>query len=77
MSELKTSEEWQKLCKIEVLDPDGWDRRNYQYSWHEELITRNEFEKRLGSSTCQFNTTSFFDIWKDQKPAANEFPVGR
>lgn len=63
---MKTSEEWQKLCKIEVLDPDGWDRGNYQFSWHEELISREEFEKRLLPSTVQFNTDNISDMWRDK-----------
>ncbi len=63
---LKTSEEWQKLCKAEVLDPDGWDRdpQNYQFSWYEELITRGEFERRLGSSTIQCSVADLGNIWK-------------
>ena len=52
---LKTSEEWQTLCRVEVLGPDGWDRRNFQFSWYEELITREEFEKRLEPSTVKFD----------------------
>ena len=63
--ELKTSEEWQKLCKIEVLDPDGWDRANLQFSWYEEKISRNEFERRLAPSTVQFNPDDLKNIWKD------------
>ena len=31
---------------------DGWDRKNYQYSWFEEKISLSEFEKRLMKSTC-------------------------
>lgn len=64
---LKTSEEWQKLCTITVYDPDGWDRQgNFQYSWYEEMITREEFERRLGSSTCMF-TKEYNEkgLWKD------------
>ena len=64
MTEKKNSEEWQKLCKIEVIDPDGWDRQNYQFSWYEEKITKQEFEKRLGPSTCQFNVDDLNDIWR-------------
>lgn len=52
--EKKTSEEWQKeLWKsIVVYDPDGWDRKNYDFSWHEEKITREEFDMRCANSTC-------------------------
>lgn len=56
MSEdLKTSDEWlaqPQYAGITVLDPDGWDRRNFTESWNEK-ITENEFGKRLGISTVQ------------------------
>ncbi len=49
----KTSEEWYKEEKeLKVLDADGWDRVNFEYSWYEELITKEEFEIRVMSSTC-------------------------
>lgn len=53
---LKNSQEWHDILNAKypdflVMDPDGWDRKNYQFSWHEELITRAEFEKRMGTST--------------------------
>ena len=67
----RTSEEWQKVCKVEVIDPDGWDRSSpaaFHRSWHEEKITREEFEGRIGPSTCLFPTDAFvegFNMWKD------------
>lgn len=64
--DLRTSEEWQKICRIKILDPDGWDRKNYSYSWNEEKITREEFEKRMANSTCQF-PQDLNNIWTDQK----------
>lgn len=49
---LKTSEEWQKeFPKIQIMNPDGWDRKNYKFSWHKEKITKKEFEKRMSLST--------------------------
>lgn len=49
----KTSEQWyQECCPVIILDPDGWDRENYQYSWYEELITFDEFSRRVMRSTC-------------------------
>ena len=57
MPEKKTSEEWDKLDKykeITVLDADGWDRKNFDYSWKEEQITEQEFNHRLAYSTCEF-----------------------
>ena len=63
--ERKTSEEWQKLCKIKVLDPDGWDRHgDFDFSWYKEKITAQEFEQRLISSTCEFNQDDLGDIWR-------------
>lgn len=60
----KTSSEWQcrhvaaaesEQSKVGVvMDPDGWDRSNLQYSWFEELITEEEFIRRRGESTCIF-----------------------
>lgn len=50
--ELKTSEEWNKIYnKIIVVDPDGWDRKNFQSSWFEELISERTFTSRLLNST--------------------------
>jgi hypothetical protein len=68
--ELKTSGEWQRVCKITVIDPDGWDRKDFQYSWYEEKITREEFEKRIIDSTCQFPKSAFkkdYNMWKDKE----------
>jgi hypothetical protein len=51
---LLTSKEWQeKYTETKVLDPDGWDRNNFQYSWYEEKITHGEYLNRLRSSTIQ------------------------
>ena len=66
----RTSEEWQKLCKITILDPDGWDRspENYQYSWYEELITREEWERRMVYSTVM-GFRHGENIWEDKENA--------
>lgn len=52
-----TSEQWHNKFKheVEVIDPDGWDRKNFEYSWYKERISQKEFEKRLMESTCKFN----------------------
>ena len=52
--QLKTSEEWYKEKEYTdiILDPDGWDRKDFQYSWFVEKITKAEFEKRKCMSTC-------------------------
>ena len=50
-----SSNVWQSLYPATVVhDPDGWDRRNYNYSWYEELITLNEYNKRLNTSTIHY-----------------------
>ena len=55
MEKLKTSQEWYDLLypdyKIIIMDPDGWDRTNYDYSFKEEKITIDEFNRRLTNST--------------------------
>jgi hypothetical protein len=53
---LRTSEDWAAMLGAVVVDPDGWDRRNFVYSWHEEKITRAEFDKRYLASTHDSNS---------------------
>ena len=50
---MKTSEEWYSLDhgKYVINDPDGWDRKNFHYSFYEEKITREEYMKRVLMST--------------------------
>lgn len=51
----KTSQEWQEEYPYpQVIDPDGWDRKNYDYSWFEEKITKSEYDRRIMHSTCMF-----------------------
>lgn len=55
---LKTSEIWmndKEYSHIIIMDPDGWDRKDYEYSFNVEEITKKEFNKRLMHSTVQFN----------------------
>ena len=54
--ELQTSEYWQrKHIKsgdlTAILDPDGWNRSNFQYSFYEEKISEEEYYKRRDHST--------------------------
>ena len=56
---LKTSKEWYAIHRedkgnVIIMDPDSWDRTNYEYSFNEELITQMEFTIRLGMSTVLF-----------------------
>lgn len=56
---LKTSIEWYEQDYLPngtiIYDPDGWDRTNYQYSFYEEKITKEEFETRLYKSTVSYS----------------------
>lgn len=45
-----SSSVWCDKFNVRVLDPDGWDRTNFDESWN-ELITEEEFKKRLMRST--------------------------
>lgn len=50
--ELQSSEYWQHEVQDDftVLDPDGWDRKNFDESWSEP-ITFQEFLNRCWYST--------------------------
>lgn len=52
---LKTSDEWYseipKEFKFAIMDPDGWDRKNYDFSFCEEKISKQEFLRRCSHST--------------------------
>ena len=54
-----TSQEWYPRIypnkEVVIMDPDGWDRQNWKYSWYEELITEHEFHIRVMKSTCKGN----------------------
>ncbi len=65
LEEKKTSQEWQKSIKeLVVLDPDGWDRGNYTYSWEQEEISLVEYFKRVVNSTCGY--PEGFDIIREK-----------
>lgn len=54
MSEIrKTSAEWIKEYGYEIIDADGWDGSNFDYSFYQEKITREEFKLRLKRSTVR------------------------
>lgn len=65
---LLTSEEWERLIpikyKLQVLSPDGWDRKNYNYSYKEELISKEEFMRRLSNSTIECSVNFFNEGWE-------------
>lgn len=51
----KTSQEWYDLIPKEfdvvIIDPDGWNRQDYEHSFTKEHITKEEFKIRLLYST--------------------------
>lgn len=52
----KTSKEWQELYPDpKVVDPDGWNRKCFKYSWEEELITLEEYKQRVNNSSVISN----------------------
>lgn len=62
MTELNNADGWLAKPEYEgltIMDPDGWDRKNYDESWAEE-ITQEEFEKRVAISTILFHWDSPF-----------------
>lgn len=42
--------EWEKILNITIMDPDGWDRRNFVESWNTSL-TQEEFQEKADMST--------------------------
>lgn len=67
MSDLKTSAEWnavlgEKYPGSYVMDPDGWDRRNYKFSFYEEMITDKEFLNRFAQSTVAMSRELLDDM---------------
>jgi len=54
MSDLKLPSEWETIDGVRVMDPDGWDRRNFVESWATP-IGRDEWEQRRSESTCDYS----------------------
>lgn len=66
----KTSKDWYaqipKEFKFIIMNPDGWDRTNYDFSFNEELITKQEFADRVFQSTCGRSSImpmGWFESW--------------
>lgn len=55
-SELRNSHEWIKEYGYRIIDFDGWNRDDFQFSYFEEKINRQEFERRLFLSTITKKT---------------------
>jgi hypothetical protein len=61
VEDLRTSEEWSKLPseqRITIVDPDGWDRNNFHYSWYEEKISHKTYEFRKMQSTLRIKKST-------------------
>ena len=57
---LKTSRDWVKMIPkdfdLKILNPSGWDGENREYSFNDELITKEEFDKRMGNSVLEIDS---------------------
>ena len=53
--EFRTSDEWVQHTGIGIMDPDGWDRTDFENSWN-ELISEEEFLRRCYRSTIYMKT---------------------
>lgn len=66
MTLTKTSKEWEQLLfagiNLTILDPDGWDRKNYKESFEEEKISPIEFRNRVSMSTCMADLDAFKEL---------------
>lgn len=72
---LKNSDEWLKelFPDCQVLDPDGWDRKNFDISWAEK-ITKKEFSKRFMYSTVILTKEAAAKIQEKAKKWAEQLP---
>lgn len=71
----KTSQQWYleipKSYGFIIMDPDGWDRKNYDFSFNQELITKPEFIERTHKSTCIVSGNmpiTWFEEWVKNEP---------
>lgn len=55
----RTPAVWQDLLGLRVLDPDGWDRSDFDADWARPL-TRPEFEAKAMQSTTALDTSSYW-----------------
>jgi len=63
----KTSKEWfeeiPRKYELKILDPTGWNKENYEYSFNKKLITKNDFTIKLGKSLISCNHSFFTVNW--------------
>jgi hypothetical protein len=46
----KTSAEWIKISDWIIVEPSGWNRKNFDYFFHQEKISLEEFNERMSKS---------------------------
>lgn len=60
----KTSDAWHREIHADgdvvIIDPDGWDRRNFEVSYYQEEITLEEFNSRIQQSTLCYKLNGTF-----------------
>lgn len=82
----KTSEQWfkdEEFKHIQIIDADGWNRDNFEYSWFVEEITKIQFIGRILRSTIKHvkkSNTKLNDLQAelalDRKLEVGEHPDG-
>lgn len=58
----RTGQEWAKILGARILDHDGWRTANPfgPCDFFKDRITKDEFDKRLGSCTIDFRSYPHF-----------------
>jgi len=54
-----SAQAWCDITGVEVIDPDGWDRKDPKFSenWNNHPISLDEFRERCFPSTCRGHMT--------------------
>lgn len=62
---VKTGKQWKDELypQIKILDFDGFNRYNLNYSYEQELITEDEFQRRIGLCTIIVNDCPYPTQW--------------
>lgn len=58
---IRNSADWNRHDTYRILDPDGWDRTNFRFSWFVELIDQNEYIRRRNKSTTSHKSDMVSD----------------
>jgi hypothetical protein len=49
----RTSNHWNQDDMVDIIYASGWDQNNFIHSFHEELITEEEYQRRKSLSICE------------------------